>query len=108
MVTPPLKPYHEEVHTMTGYILKATVEPSIADNLFYTLSTIAYSKPLSVKSSITSKALSEKVITLEVRGESEIIESALTETRACLGRAGDDSSVVASTATSLDVELSVM
>lgn len=93
---------------MTGYILKATVEPSIAENLFYKLSSIAYSKPLAVKSSIKSKALSEKVITLEVHGESNVIESALSETRECLGGASKDSSSSAPTTAALDVELSVM
>jgi hypothetical protein len=93
---------------MTGYILKATVAPSIAENLFYKLASIAYSKPLAVKSTIKSKALSEKVITLEVRGDSEIIKSALNETRACLGGATDDNSVVTSPSSPLDVELSVM
>lgn len=108
VVLSPLIPYHKEVSTMTRYILKATVEPSIAENLFYKLSSIAYGKPLTVKSTIRSKALSKKVITLEVQGESKIIESALSETRACLGKATDDLTESASSRNSLDVELSVM
>ena len=93
---------------MIGYTLTAKAGADIASNIFFQLSGIAFSKSCKVRLETGARATSEKILTINVRGDEEEVSRTLSETRAYLNGASDVLQVTEGSGCRLEVELNVV